>query len=83
MDPGCSQGPSSLADAGPILTPVPGSLSRPSSTVLHSIHLNAETCLSSIWRCRLTDMSPSRSPSPVEVEIDGAFIRDHPRNGIA
>ena len=35
-------------------------LSRPASTVVHSIHLNAETCLSSIWRCRLSDTFPSR-----------------------
>ena len=48
-----------------------------------SCQLNAETCLPSIWRWRLSDMSPSREPIPVEVEIDGAFIHDHPRNGIA
>ena len=42
-------------------------LSRPASTVVHSIHLNAETCLPSIWRCQLADMSPSRSPTPVEI----------------
>ena len=68
---------------GSDFAPNPGLLSRPSNTVVHSIHLNAKTCLSSIWRCRLADMSPSKEPIPVEVEIDGAFIRDHHRNGIA
>ena len=72
-----------LPDPGSDFTSDPGSLSRPSSAVRHSIHLNAETCLPSIWRWRLSDMSPSREPIPVEVEIDGAFIHDHPRNGIA
>ena len=62
------------AGAGPFSASDPGSLSLPSSTVQHSIYLNAETCLPSIWRCRLADMSPSRSPTPVEMEIDGALI---------
>ena len=64
-----------LPDPGSDFTSDPGSLSRPSSAVQHSIHLNAdlnadlnaETFLPSIWRCRLADMSPSREPTPVEI----------------
>ena len=59
----------SIVGTGPILTSNPGSLSRPSSAVSHSICLNAETCLPSIWRCRLADTFPSRPPSPVGMPI--------------
>ena len=83
-DVGCSARWKALvsAGAGPLLASGLGSLSLPSSAVRHSIYLNAETCLSSIWRCRLTDMSPSRAPTPAEVKIDKVFIHDHCRNGI-
>ena len=66
-DVGCSARwkASVSAGAGPLLASDPGSLSLPSSAVRHSIHLNAETCLSSIWRCRLADTFPSRPPNPI------------------
>ena len=61
----CHRAPFVSAGTGPLLASDPGSLSLPSSAVRHSIHLNAETCLSSIWRCRLADTFPSRPPSPI------------------
>ena len=67
QDVGCSARwkASISVGAGPFLASDPGSLSLPSSTVAHSIGLNAETCLSSIWRCRLSDTFPSRPPNPI------------------
>ena len=50
LESGVVAGPSASAGTSPILTFDPGPLSRPLSAVRHSIHLNAETCLTSIWR---------------------------------